>query len=492
MSRFGQMYREMYKAYQAKHYQQVVEIGELTARTMPIAAQDAFYFHEMMTSCMFLLGRAEEACWHLQRALQPENLPEKVEKCWPFCSDALVWLHFFPELSDEQVFVSHCLYGRLFNHIPRYQHRRERHKQHSKIRIGYISLDFYEHIVTNFAIQLYSAYDKERFEVHLYSIGNVHNEVTDWLGAMVDGWHDFKGKTAEAVAAQIYADEIDILVDLAGHTHKGHTLQVMAYKPAPVQISGIGYFNTTGLKEVDYYLTDGYCDPPGNEALFTEQLVRLPHSHFCFTPSEDVLNCKKKWGLHKPRVFGSFSNFFKLNDYTLKLWLRIIRSVPGSSLLLKNVRPDLDEIDKMGERMLALGYRQEEFELRPGSKVYLDEYNDMDIALDPYPYPGGGTTCEAIYMGVPVVTRYGTRHGSRFGYSLLCNMGVEELAAANEEDYVKIAVNLANSPELLRELHANLREIMQNSHVMDGANYVAEVQQAYADIYLAWLREEKE
>lgn len=488
MSRFGQMYREMFNAYQKKEYQKVVEIGELTARTIPIANQDAYYFHEMMTSCMFLLGRGGEACWHLTRALRSEALPENREKCWHFCSDALVWLHFFPEIPDKQVFAMHKLYGTLFDHIVRYQHERSRHSRHAKIRIGYLSLDFYEHIVTNFAVQLYSAYDKERFEVHLYSIGNVHNEVTDWLSGMVDGWHDLKGMTDSEVAAQIYADEIDVLVDLAGHTHKGRTLQVMVQKPAPVQLSGIGYFNTTGLPEIDYYIADGYCDPPGNETLFTEKLLRLPQSHFCFTPSEDVLNCKRQWQLHTPRVFGSFSNFFKLNDYTLRVWLRIIRSVPGSRLLLKNVRPDTDEIEQMAARMLAIGYRQEDFILRPGSKSYLDEYNDMDIALDPYPYPGGGTTCEALYMGVPVITRYGRRHGSRFGYSLLCNMGLEELTAATEEDYVKTAVNLANSPELLQDLHSNLRTIMQHSPVMDGAGYVAAMQDAYTKLYGSWLK----
>lgn len=487
MSRFGQMYREMYKAYQEEQYQQVVEIGELTARTMPIASEDAFFFHEIMTSCLLLLDRWEEACWHIEKALKAEIVSRDIEKRWHFCSEALSLMHALPDVTDQALFEVHRLYGSLFTHIPQYKHNREKHRQHKKIRIGYLSLDFYEHIVTNFAIQLYSAYDREHFEVHLYHLGRTNNEVTAWLQELADGWHYLHGKSDSEVAAQIYADEIDILFDLSGHTRQGKTLQVMAYKPAPVQLSGIGYFDTTGLAAVDYYLTDKYCDPPGNEQFFTEKLLRLPKSHFCFTPSEDVLKCKKTWHLHEPRIFGSFSNFIKLNDNILQVWLQIIRSVPGSKLLLKNVRPDPAEIDKMSVRMLALGYRQEEFELHPGTKYYLDEYNDMDIALDPYPYPGGGTTCEAIYMGVPVVTRYGTRHGSRFGYSLLCNMGLEELTAATEEDYVKIAVNLAESPELLEDLHANLRQIMQASSVMDRAGYVAEVQAAYQDIYQAWL-----
>ena len=488
MNHFAQFYRQMSAAYQAGQYEKVVEIGDFVARTLPIDAVDRFVFHEAMAASLLLSGRWQEACHHFERAMRVESGAAELEKQRLFCSDFLVWLHFWPGVSDEALFAMHCLYGSLFRSIVPYTHIRSKKQGLRKLRIGYLSPDLYEHVVTNFSVQLYAAYDKRRFEVYLYHLGDIANEVTEWLQGMVDGFRHLPTQSAQEIAAQIYADDIDILVDLSGHTNKGCTLQVMAYKPAPVQVSGIGYFNTTGLAAVDYFLTDDYCDPPGNEKFFTEKLWRLSHSHFCFTPSEDVLHCRSQWQRHESVVFGSFSNFFKLNDELLTLWLRIIRQVPGSRLLLKNVRPELREVEKMALRMQKLGYQEAEFVLRPGTKYYMDEYFDMDIALDPYPYPGGGTTCEALYMGIPVISCYGTRHGSRFGYSLLKNIGLEELTANTAEEYVERAVMLARSPELLTELHHNLRAIMLASPVMDAKNYVEEIQAGYEQMYQEWLR----
>ncbi len=487
MSRFDQMYQELKKFFDQKEFAKAAEIGQLIARTMAIPKDRKYIYHEAMAMTWLMTGKWQEGWRHVSRCRRLAQTPAQWESLRKSFSDWLTYLHFLTDLPDEELFAKHREYGELFDDIKWYSHDRARHGTHKKIKIGYLSPDFYEHIVTNFAVQLYSAYDRDRFEVHLYNIGDTHNVVTDWLAEMADGWHDLHGKTAGEIAAAIYADEVDILVDLAGHTKKGLTLQAMAYKPAPIQMSGIGYFDTTGLPAVDYYITDNYCDPPGNEAFFTEKLLRLSRSHFCYTPPETVLQCRIKWQLHKPVVFGSFSNFFKLNDEILLTWRKIMEQVPNSRLLMKNVRPDEQELTDMAKRMQALGFYMENVELRPGTKYYLDNYADIDIALDTYPYPGGGTTCEAIYMGVPVVSRYGMRHGSRFGYSLLKNLGLEELTAATEQEYIKKAVALAGESELLQELHYNLRQIMQASPLMDVRNYLREVQSAYADIWSSWL-----
>lgn len=487
MSHWEQMYEEIKTHYNRGEYHKAVEIAELTARSIDIPRDQRYLFHEAIGMSFLMGGNFAEGWQHIQKAMSFEDLPEFRENKRQVYSNLLVFLHFLADITDEEIFARHQEYGHLFNDIQPYHHEKDRHIAHKKIKIGYLSPDFYEHVVTNFAIQLYSAYDRNRFEVHLYNTGGTHNEVTEWLAELADGWHDLHEKKEADIARHIYADELDILVDLAGHTKGGKTLRVMAYKPAPIQISGIGYFNTTGLPAVDYYLTDNYCDPPGNEKFFMEKLLRLSHSHFCYTPPESVLQCTRKWKLHSPIVFGSFSNFFKLNDATLNTWLKIIRQVPGSKLLLKNTHnSDWEEI-RLRERLLALGFMEGQFELRPATQYYLDEYADMDIALDPFPYPGGGTTCEAVYMGVPVVSRYGTRHGSRFGYSLLSNMGLEELTAATEEEYINKAVSLAGEPVLLQELHDNLRQIMQASPVMDVKKYLTDVQNAYEDIYRIWL-----
>lgn len=487
MSRFDQMYQEIKKYFDQREFAKAVEIAQLTARTMNIPQDKKFLYHEAVGMSYLMAGKWQEGWPHVRKCMEYGDVPQYRDIRRQVFSDLLVYLHFLPDLPDEELFAKHKEYGTLFADIQPFVHDRQKHAVHNKIRIGYLSPDFYEHIVTNFAVQLYSAYDREHFEVHLYNTGGTHNNVTDWLAGMADGWHDLHGRRAEEIAAAIYADEIDILVDLGGHTKGGLPLRAMAYKPAPVQMSGIGYFDTTGLPTVDYYITDNFCDPPGNERLFTEKLLRLSKSHFCYTPPEAVLRCKDNWQLHKPVVFGSFSNFFKLNDEILRTWLKILKRVQDSRLLLKNVHPKQKELDEMQERLVRLGFPMERVELRLAAQYYLHEYADMDIALDPFPYPGGGTTCEAIYMGVPVISRYGSRHGSRFGYSLLCNMGLEELTAATEEEYIEKAVNLAGSPELLQDLHANLRHIMQTSPVMDAKGYLADIQSAYRRIYHSWL-----
>ncbi|MBR3457741.1 MAG: hypothetical protein IKH16_06275, partial [Selenomonadaceae bacterium] len=300
---------------------------------------------------------------------------------------------------------------------------------------------------------------------------------------------DLSELSAEEAARRIYEDEVDILFDLTGHTEGGRTLQVAAYRPAPVQLCGIGYFDTTGLPAMDYFLSDVYCDPAENDALFSERLIRLPRSHFCYTPPVSVLECRAKYHLHRPVVFGSFNNFHKITDGMLELWHEVICRVPGSRLLLKNVSPDRKLVKAMRERALRIGFLPEQLDLRPGSWKYLDEYADVDIALDTYPYPGGGTTCEALYMGVPVISLYGQRHGSRFGYSLLQNIGMGELAAAAPEEYVEKAVAVAGDAELLTALHRILRERLQQSPVMDAGGYVRDVEAAYERIWQEWLDE---
>lgn len=487
MSRFDRMYQELVKYFEQKEFVKAAEIGQRISKTMAIPPERKYIYHEAMAMCWLMAGKWQEGWRHVHKCLKLGKVPAHWENLQKSFSDWLVYIHFLPDLSDEEIFAKHREYGAVFSDIEQYNHDKARHGGHKKIKIGYISPDFYEHIVTNFAVQLYSAYDRDKYEVHLYNVGDTHNEVTGWLAEMADGWHDLQGKRAAEIAARIYADEIDILVDLAGHTKKGITLQALAYKPAPIQMSGIGYFDTTGLPAVDYYITDNYCDKPGNEVFFTEKLLRLPRSHFCYTPSETVLQCRKQWQLHKPVIFGSFSNFLKLNDEILLTWRKIMMQVPNARLLLKNVRPHEQELAELADRMQALGFEMERVELRPGTKYYLDDYADMDIALDTFPYPGGGTTCEALYMGVPVVSRYGRRHGSRFGYSILKNMGLEELTAATEDEYIRIAVALANEADLLRSLHGNLRKIMQASPLMDAKGYLQDMEAAYGDIYQQWL-----
>ena len=239
---------------------------------------------------------------------------------------------------------------------------------------------------------------------------------------------------------------------------------------------------------MNYFLTDRYLDPPGaHDEDFTEELVRLPHSHFCYTPPERAVCITNHWHPHERIFFASFNNFLKLNDDVLVLWRRILARVPQAQMLLKDggSRPWL--MRRVKDRARALGLPMDRLIFEGSDADYFNRYGDVDILLDAYPYVGGGTTCDALFAGVPVITRYGDRHGTRFGYSLLRNLGLGELAAATDDEYVEKAVALAGDPARLAKLHAEIAGRMKASPVMDGAGYVRDVEAAYQKMWQRYL-----
>ena len=402
-------------------------------------------------------------------------------------SNYLFHLHNL-NVSREKIFEETCAFNKLLAHIPRFKHNRKKHSRHKKIRVGYISADIRFHVVLFFSFHFFMSYDKMHFEVFVYA-NNVEDYITEQIKAAVDGFRNIFGKPAKEVAAQIMDDEIDILVDLAGHT-ADNSLAVMAYKPAPIQISGIGYFGSTGLDTIDYFLADKFTDPKGlNEKFFTEKILRLQHSHFCYVwhdvPSKaNPAPCTKKGYV----TFVSFNNFVKVTDEMLKVWGKILNAVPKSRLYLKGITfLESGGLELARKRMTAAGIDLERVDLELLEQGYLKKYERADIALDTFPYPGGGTTCDALYMGVPVITLVGERHNSRFGYSLLMNMGLEELCAFSEEEYIQKAIDLANDWDRIREYHQTIRRKMEESPIMNDTIYMGELEAAYEKIFNAWI-----
>ena len=443
-------------------------------------------FHELAGQMLYWLADLDAALPHLRRAWETSR--ENHSARLAALSNYLMYLHYVDGVTDENLCEAHAAYSAIIGDLPRFTHGKP---QHDKLRIGYLSPNITDHIVLNFAIQLFSAYDRSRFEVYLYDIGALQSEVTEWVSGMADGYADLSKCTPEVAAQRIYANEIDILFDLAGHSAGGMTLQIAAYKPAPVQICGIGYFNTTGLPAMDYFLGDSICDPPGMDAFFTERILRLPQTHLCFTPSERFRPYENLCRIpHDSIVFASFNNFAKITDGVLDLWSEVLQAVPEARLLLKNVQPSKEVLERMRVRAVRAGIDLERLDLRPGSKDYLHDYLDADIILDTYPYQGGGTTCEALFMGLPVVTIGGTRHGARFGASLLQNAGLGELIAENSEAYVQRAVSLAQDRELLAALHTAIPRMMRASPLMDGKAYVRAMEAAFEMIWGRYLDEE--
>ena len=375
----------------------------------------------------------------------------------------------------------HVLYDEYKKYLKDIKPYPKKFFSHEKIRVGFLSSEFKIHPIINWAWSLLTKLDKKFFATYFYSNVKTPDKVTDYLRKTSDGWREIHDLTDEAAAKLIRDDEIDILFDLNGHT-TSNRLRVAAYRPASVQVSGIGYMNSTGLDCFDYFLSDVFC--AGNEKFFVEKVIKLPHSHICYEPPKKIEPADFPPYLKNNFVtFGSFSQFGKVTDSILIAWKKILDAVPDSKLILKHTIFNAeDKKNFVGERLKRLGFDLARIDMRPYTNTWLREYDDVDIALDTFPYTGGVTTCEALYMGVPVVSLYGERHGSRFGLSILSNVGLEELAVASYDEYINRAVMLASDWELLTLLRKNLRTMMEKSPLMDSANYLHEIQEAFIKI----------
>ena len=395
------------------------------------------------------------------------------------------------DLPAAEVYRRSLVYGTLFPDAQQYTHTGRRKKE--KIRIGYISGDFCAHVMQYFIWPFLAGFDPNDFEVYAYSLGKP-DQYSEFFQTLVTRWRDLTAHKDDPayIAREIYADEIDILFDLAGHTTNSG-LAALAYKPAPIQLSGLGYMATTGLPAVDYFVTDHYCDPvgSGSEDVYVEKLLRLT-SQFCYNGHTNLpASAGTPARTHGYIQFASFNQYRKLQDPMLLAWREIMERVPNARLLLKNKEYNERSIVIMArERLRRLGFDLSRVSFEPATKDYMQRYLDVDIALDTCPWPGGGTTCDALYMGVPVVSYYQERHSTRFTYSLLANIGLSDLASERMEDYVATAVALAGNLDLLDALHREMRDRMKASPVMDQERYIREMEECYRAIWAQWEAEQ--
>ena len=452
----------------------------------PLSPRAAFELAAAQASAYTALGDAHGVVEAYRAACSSGGaLPEEHRMAY---SNYLFALHYLPGVEDARLFREHCGFAALFEGVRQYAHDALLHR-HERLRIGYISPDFAMQINAFFIMPLLVHRTKERFEVYCYDTRGAGDSVTEQMRSLADVWRDVSSLPAAEQAACIHADEIDILVDLSGHAAGGETLAALAHRPAPVQVTAIGWFDTTGLPAIDYVLADRFSATADNEELFLEKPLRLhDHSLLCYMPPSSVQYVTKRRERHAAPVFGSFNNFYKITHEQLLLWREIVERVPGARLVLKNTADSEVQERRMRRMAKRAGFAEGVVEFRRASSDYLAQYLDIDIALDTYPYPGGGTTCDALYMGVPVVTRYGRRFGSRFGLSLLSAAGLSELAAATPEEYAAKAVSLARDTELLTALHETLRVRMEASPLMDGVGYAREVEALYEEAWRAWLQ----
>jgi predicted O-linked N-acetylglucosamine transferase (SPINDLY family) len=360
------------------------------------------------------------------------------------------------------------------------------------LRVGYLSADFRDHAVCRFALPLVTNHDPRQFEVFCYANVSSEDGMSQCIRDRVGAWRNIFGKPDDDVAQRIREDQIDILVDLSGHT-AGNRLLVFARRPAPVQVTYLGFPASTGMRAMDYRFTDALADPPGaSDAVCSETLIRIPDCAWCFGPPDrapepgDLPAMSRGW-----ITFGSFNNFAKVNPPLLQRWAQILLRVRKSRLLIKAQPFSSPRMRADFCRMMEdFGVTSDRLDLRgwvPAAD-HLAQYRDIDIGLDTFPYHGTTTTCEALYMGVPLVTLAGQSHVARVGVSLLTAVGLPHLICSDFDQYVEVAARLASDLETLRDIRSSLRRRMANSPLMDAPSFARKVEAAYHQMWHAWCK----
>jgi protein O-GlcNAc transferase len=363
------------------------------------------------------------------------------------------------------------------------------------LHVGFVSGDFHKHSVSYFLEAFFKSYNKKKFVFHCYSNSLLEDTVTEKLQSYVNKWRDIFGQDDDAVVEMIKSDKIDILVDLSGHT-KNNRLLVFARKPAPIQVTYLGYPNTTGLDSIDYRITDNIADPQGYADQYcVEELVRLENGFLCYKPpsqTPDIAPLNMKTAGYV--TFVSFNNLAKISIDVVKVWAEILKQVPTARLLIKNRSMGCQSVK---DRYISM-FEQESIDptrltILPRVEETQDHfatYADGDICLDSFPYNGTTTTCEALWMGLPVITLQGDRHSSRVGASILTQVGLDELIAQDVEDYIEKAVILADDTVKLKKYRKKLRTRVKKSSLCDGKEFSKNIGSAFRDMWKKWCATE--
>ena len=440
---------------------------------------------------LYLSGEPNQAAEALRDA---STLADTVDKSAELYSKHL-FLKNYREIAPQLTKELAKNFNNFFVSVNRYSHAKKNISPEKKLRIGYISPDFRNHAVANFVLPFMKNFDSNNFSVFCYQTGK-SDAVTERLKKNKVTWRNLSGRNNRTAARIISEDKIDILVDLSGHSQNS-CLPIMAVKPAPIQMTAIGYTATTGLKEIDYFLSDKICVPDQNSAEnFTEEIIRLENCNLCYAPGvvREIPTAGKIAPVMKNNfvTFGSFNNFAKVTDEILNLWRAILEKIPDSILVIKSKICSIEQGGEIvRERLQKIGFSLKRIELRPYSPDYLEQYRDIDIALDTFPYTGGATTCEALYMGVPVISLRGKSHGSKFGESILTAADLHELIAKSPMDYIKKAVHMGNRKELISGYHSGLREHLLKSPLMDAKKYMSELEKYYRAMWKKFCQQKR-
>ncbi|MEW6667464.1 MAG: tetratricopeptide repeat protein [Thermodesulfobacteriota bacterium] len=431
-------------------------------------------------------GRIHEALDAYRKALELDPVNAAAH------SNLLLCLHYLEGQDRDPLFQSHRDWAsrhargiRRMTHDPRPCGRGK-----EILSVGYVSADFRTHSAAYFLKSLLLHHDRSRFDLHLFNAGSGEDPVTRWFRDLPVRWHDISCLDDEEAASRIYREGIHILVDCSGHT-AGNRLMVFARRPAAVQVTWLGYPDTTGLPAMDYRITDRWADPVEDPTPSTETLFRLAGGFLCYAPPEPLPGVNPLPALERGCLtFGSFNTLPKLNSAVLDLWARLLLSVPDSRLLVKTRQfADPAVASSFRGAFLTRGVSEERVSAlgpTPSVMEHLEGYHEVDVALDPFPYNGTTTTYEALVMGVPVITLKGKTHAGRVGTSILSRIGLGQLVADTPERYIAVAQYFQEDLKRLSLLRESLRAAVLAKN--DCKAFAREMEAAYEEMWGRWER----
>jgi predicted O-linked N-acetylglucosamine transferase (SPINDLY family) len=442
--------------------------------------------HAQLAQLCVRFGRLSDVVHHFEEAVRIDPTS------WRSGSSVLMALQYDPKKSVQDIFEAHRAWGQRFadpaTRRANPSHENDRDPQR-KLRVGYLSPDFRNHPISIFAKPIFASHDVKHFEPVIFSDVLRHDDHTLMFRELVPDWHDIQDLSDDEVATLVRDQRIDVLIDLVGHTADNRAM-VFARKPAPVQVSYLGYCNTTGMSAMDYVVGDDVTDPPERTQPYVEKLIRLPGSFSCFAPRADAPEPNRPPILDRGyATFGAFHKQLKLNDATLDLWARVLNEAPGSRLLMwRNTLTGLtrqrviDEFARRGIDTERLDLRSE----RPATKTHLTIFHDVDVSLDSVPWSGHTTACESIWMGVPFVTIRGAAHAGRMAASALIHAGAGDMVADDADGFVKVATHLARDVARISEMRKTLRQRVAQSRLCDATKFTREWEAALRQAWATW------
>ena len=437
---------------------------------------------ELLAVAVRSQGFAQESLAMLRQALARDPTS------WVHRSMELMTMNFVDDIPVDELFRRHLEFGaEIERAIPvRFEHAPDTGDRARRLRVGYLSSDFKLHPVSMFLLPVLEGHDRTRVEVFCYSFAETSDIVTDRVRAQADHWREVSALADAELADLIHADGIDVLVDLMGHSGLPRP-GVFCMRPAPVQVNWLGYLNTTGLTRMDFRITDARSDPPTQSQPFhTERLFLLPASQWCYRPLADApIEATAPVERHGHVTFGSFNASFKITPSACRRWAEVMHRVPGSRLLIADV-PFPRKRDAVLRNIEAAGIAADRIEFLPRVPLeeYMRRYNEVDLAFDTFPYGGGTTTFDALWMGVPVVAAIGETPVARSAASILTALGLEDWIAPSVDDFVEVAVARASDRAALLSVRRTLRPRLQDSLLTEMPRYVRDLEAAYRAMWI--------